>query len=86
MNFHEEKSATPKHLAAAPGLVKFDRWLKFVGASPTTGWRWRKLGWVKTLNICGRTFISENEIARFVRAAEAGQFARAHKVPAPRAA
>ena len=76
----------PTATAAAPALRRFDHWLASIPASPTSGWRWRKNGWIKTVNICGRCYISTEEIARFLGRAEAGEFSKEHKVPAPRAA
>ena len=83
---NEENRPTTKHPAAAPALRRFDHWLASIPASPTSGWRWRKNGWIKTVNICGRCYISTEEIARFLGRAEAGEFSKEHKVPAPRAA
>jgi hypothetical protein len=69
-------AATPR-----PALRSWDSWLKEIGRTHTTGWRWRKAGWIQPINICGRLYVSDEAIAAFVRRASAGEFAQEHKVP-----
>jgi hypothetical protein len=64
-----------------PALRSWDAWLKEIGRTHTTGWRWRKSGWIRPLNICGRLYLSDEAIAEFVRRATAGEFAKDHKTP-----
>jgi hypothetical protein len=64
-----------------PALVPLNRWLAETGRSTITGWRWRKKGWLKTINICGRVYLTADAIAEFTARAEAGEFASEHKVP-----
>lgn len=64
-----------------PELVAFDKWINEVGRSPTTAWRWRKRGWISTLNISGRVYVHRDEIDRFTARARSGEFAKAVKVP-----
>jgi len=66
---------------AVSNLFAFDRWLKDIDKTPVTGWRWRRLGWIQTVNICGRLYVSRDEIKRFEQRAAAGEFAAIHKVP-----
>jgi hypothetical protein len=40
-----------------------------------TGWRWRKRGSIKTVNIYGRLYVSAKSISDFIRRAESGEFA-----------
>jgi hypothetical protein len=63
------------------GLMALNTWLEKLGVTPITGWRWRKKGWIKTINICGRVYISLAAIAEFCRRAEAGEFEKEHKAP-----
>ena len=63
------------------GLVAFNSWLDGLGRKPITGWRWRKNGWINTVNICGRVYVSQAAIAEFTKRAEAGEFAQEHKAP-----
>jgi hypothetical protein len=64
-----------------PALIAWDAWLKQIGRTHTTGWRWRKAGWIHPVNIAGRLYVSDAAIAEFVRRAEAGEFSKEHKVP-----
>lgn len=41
-----------------------------------TGWRWRKKGWVETLNIAGKLYITGDEIDRFNQRAKDGEFSK----------
>lgn len=53
-------------------------WRKFlhaVGISNVTGWRWRKLGWIVTVDIAGKPYVPMRELERFNARAEAGEFA-----------
>ncbi len=50
-------------------------WLAEVGVSSITGWRWRKRGWLKTVNIGGRHYVSKEAVLEFKRRAELGEFA-----------
>lgn len=63
------------------GLVALNTWLQQIGVKPITGWRWRKKGWIETVNICGRVYVTLAAIAKFNRRAEAGEFAQEHKFP-----
>lgn len=64
-----------------PDIVAFEKWLIGVGRSPVTGWRWRKNGWITTVNIAGRHYIQREEIDRFNARAARGDFSKATKVP-----
>src|ERR1700686_1447045 len=62
-------------------LILFALWLRSIPLTPTTGWRYRRLGWISTVNLCGRVFVTKDEIARFERRAIAGEFSKVHKTP-----
>jgi hypothetical protein len=64
-----------------PGLRSFQTWLRAVGVSDVCGWRWRKRGWIETLNIAGRVYVSDAAIARFNERAARSEFAKEHRVP-----
>jgi len=66
-----------------PGLVSLSYWRKQVGLAPVTTWRFRKRGWLKTINIAGRIYLTHESIKEFTRRAEAGEFAQEHKPPIP---
>lgn len=63
------------------GLIAANAWIQQLGKKPITLWRWRNRGWIETINICGRLYISRAEIARFTKRAEAGEFQSEHKAP-----
>jgi predicted site-specific integrase-resolvase len=55
------------------------------GISDVTAWRWRKSGWLTTVNIAGRPYLTDKAIADFLWRAEVGEFAKEHKTPSRRA-
>lgn len=57
------------------GGMEYIYWLALIGKSRTTGWRWRKKGWVSCFKIDGTWYISAVEINRFWERAQAGEFA-----------
>ena len=59
-----------------PKLISFNKWLADMGITGTTGWRWRKRGIIKTVNIYGRLYVSTDVVTEFYRRAEAGEFAK----------
>jgi len=48
---------------------------KEVGVSKTTVWRWRKSGWLTTVNICGRPYLTAESVSQFLERARNGEFA-----------
>jgi hypothetical protein len=62
--------------------MSMDRFLEQTGVSPVTAWRWRGKGWLKTIVIAGRHYITREAIAEFNRRAMAGEFAGAIPNPA----
>ncbi len=59
-----------------PGPIALSAWLKQIGRSDTTGWRWAQNGWIHPLNISGRPYVTRQDIEQFERRAAAGEFAR----------
>ncbi len=70
---------TDSNSKARGGLRVWSQWLQDIGIAPVTGWRWRRRGWITTVNLAGRQYVSAEAIAEFERRADAGEFA---KVPA----
>lgn len=60
---------------ALPKLVSLNKWLQEIGVTSTTGWRWRKRGILRTTNIYGRLYLTQDAINEFLTRAEAGEFA-----------
>ena len=58
------------------GLLSWDSFLRDAGLSPTTGWRWKKAGFIETININGRLYCRHSEMARFLEAAARGDYAK----------
>lgn len=52
--------------------IALDKWVEIVGISSATAWRWRKRGFIKTTNICGRQYLLPDDHAEFLRHAAAG--------------
>ena len=71
MNEHERRPA----IDSEPPLA-LDKFIQQSGLSAVTVWRYRRLGWLNTLNICGRHYLTRAEIARFNTRAAAGEFAK----------
>ena len=75
-------------LDAGP-MMSLDKFIEQTGLSAVTVWRYRKNGFLKTVNICGCPYILRGEIARFNERAAAGEFAkpsnhpRTSSMPAP---
>ena len=69
-------------LGSGRAIVSLQQWLTNTGVTACTEWRWRKKGWLKTVNIAGRQYLTQEAIDEFTRRAAAGDFAQVHKVPA----
>ena len=61
-------------------------WVTSVPISAATGWRWRKHGWIPTINIAGRLYVSRAAIPEFEKRAAAGEFSSEHVTPKRRVA
>jgi len=61
--------------------VALDKFTEQSGLSPVTIWRYRRAGWLNTLNICGRHYLTRAEIARFNSRAATGEFAKTAVTP-----
>lgn len=69
---------TPEHGQAVKraGGIEFVYWLAIMGKSRPTGYRWRRKGMIETVNVEGKLFVLDEEIARFWRRAQNGEFAK----------
>jgi hypothetical protein len=72
MKLDEGKSPT-----ASPGqtVIAVGKLAAQMGRSPVTLWRWRREGWLKTIDIRGRPFVTADALAEFNRRAASGEFA-----------
>ena len=66
-------------------VISLSKWLEQVGVSAITAWRWRKRGWLKTINITGRPYLTQDAIDEFQRRAAMGEFSKPHKTPSRKA-
>lgn len=71
---HENHNASEIPLAAHPPL-SLDLFIRQSGLSPVTCWRYRNKGWLKTVVIANRHYVTREAIAEFNQRAEAGEFA-----------
>ena len=58
------------------GQIALRHWLDEAGVSDTTAWRWRRKGWLRAVNICGKLYLRAEDIAEFTRRAASGEFAK----------
>lgn len=70
----------PLPLISLPPL-SLDKFIEQSGLSPATCWRYRKRGWLKTVNIAGRHYLTRQAIAEFNERAGRGEFAGALSNP-----
>jgi hypothetical protein len=56
-----------------PSIQSLDKFLTAAGRSRTTGWRWRQLGYLKTVQVCGRPYVTRDAIVEFLKRAAAGE-------------
>jgi hypothetical protein len=66
-----QKNGVP--LEALPP-ISLDLFLQQSGFSPTTAWRYRKKGWLRTIVIAGRHYVTREAIAEFNGRAGRGEF------------
>ena len=75
-------NATSQNTAPANRpIVSLNKFCQEAGITPVTAWRWRKAGWLSTVNIAGRPYLTGEAVAEFLRRVEAGEFAKEHVVP-----
>jgi len=65
----------------ASPIQSLNAFLAGMGVDTITGWRWRNKGWLETVNICGRVYVTQAQIQSFIRRAERGEFSQVHKAP-----
>jgi hypothetical protein len=63
------------------GLVHLPKFLRHVGVSRSTGWRWVKAGLLRTVNIYGRNYVTSEAIDDFKARAESGEFSKLPVTP-----
>lgn len=71
----EMKSDASNRMAVT--LVSLQRFAEMLGRSAPTLWRYRRNGWLKTINIAGRPYVTAEDALEFERRASLGEFAKA---------
>jgi hypothetical protein len=66
-----------------PEIQAVSAWCRRIGRSHVTVWRWRENGWITTVNIAGRPYITRETVLEFKRRAMAGEFSKPHHAPTP---
>ena len=86
---HMRANTTQQETSRNPGHtppVTLTKWCRDVGVHPVTVWKWRKRGWLDTINICGKQYVTAEAADRFTRRAASGEFSKpAHTDKATRA-
>src|SRR5690348_9068165 len=78
------RHATPSNATAPVDReppMALSQFIQQSALSPTTIWRFRRKGFLRTVNICGRHYVLRSEIARFNSRAAAGEFAKPFSQP-----
>lgn len=57
-------------------ILSLRTFTKQAGISDTTAWRWRRNGWLVTVNIAGRPYLTDKSLGDFLRRVEAGESAK----------
>jgi hypothetical protein len=73
-------AATEGH-SPSSGMRPLSQFAADLGKTPSTVWRWRKLGMLDVVNICGKLYVSDEAIQKFKTRAAAGEFSRKPVVP-----
>ena len=80
---NDNANKVPAAIDSEPPIA-LDKFIEQSGLSAVTVWRYRRAGWLNTLNICGRHYVTRAEITRFNTRAAAGEFAKRPARPNPR--
>lgn len=64
---------TPKAVA---GITSASVYRRQLGVSKTTLWRYRRNGWLKTINVLGKLYITREAIAEFEAMMRSGALAK----------
>jgi len=85
---HDTKNNSAQSIEALPlnshPPLSLDLFMRQSGFSPATCWRYRKRGWLKTVVIANRHYVTRQAIAEFNDRAARGEFAGI--IPNPSAA
>lgn len=71
---------------AGPEIEPLHTFLRRVPISRTTIWRWRKRGWLPTVQIAGQPYVRKADVDEFLARAGRGEFANVSAPPKTEAA
>jgi len=80
-DFSSRGGANAPRVESAP-FMSVTRFAELTRLAPITVWRFEKRGWLRTVAIAGRKYITAADQAEFMRRMDAGEFAG--KVQNPR--
>lgn len=60
----------------ASGVKSLSTYRRELGRSKTTMWRYRRNGWLKTINVLGKLYITRESIAEFEAMMRSGKLAK----------
>jgi hypothetical protein len=63
----------PRNETSPP--ISLGKVIQTIGASPVTLWRWEKRGWLPTVRIAGRKYVTAAALAEFNARLARGEFA-----------
>lgn len=58
------------------GPIALRNWVRQIGISPVTAWRWQRAGWLDVFNVGGRSYLTKESRERFQARAASGEFAK----------
>jgi hypothetical protein len=56
------------------GGIALINFCRSIGISRTTGWNWRRRGWLRCVDVNGKLYVERAEINRFWERARNGEF------------
>ncbi len=75
MNMETNQNPKPRRTEAEAPFIAAHLFVKAVGISHATFWRWCKAGRFNPVNINGRKYLDQAEVARFWDEAKGGKYA-----------
>ena len=61
---------------AVAGITSASVYRRQLGVSKTTLWRYRRNGWLKTINVLGKLYVTRESIAEFEAMMRSGELAK----------
>jgi hypothetical protein len=58
-------------------IVALRKWVRDIGISDVTAWRWSRDGLIHPINIHGKLYLTQSDIEQFAARAQRGEFAKA---------